>query len=71
MIYLLQIDIMKVVKGDKAFHVYLNNLKSTWDELQLHIPLSTSLETLKKRKEEDRIFKLPAGLDLKILDALC
>lgn len=32
--YQLQFDIAKTVKGDKVFHVYLNNLKSLCDELQ-------------------------------------
>lgn len=61
-IYQLQIDIAKAVKGDKAFHIYLNSLKSMWNELQLHRPLLTSLKMLKKKEEEDRIFKLLAGL---------
>lgn len=49
-------------KGKKSFHVYLSSLKLMWDELQQHCPLTTKLETIKKREEEDKVFKLLASL---------
>lgn len=49
-VYQLHNDIAKVVKGDKVFYYYLYSLKSMWDELHFHRPLSTNLETLKKRR---------------------
>ncbi|CAN6459804.1 unnamed protein product [Victoria cruziana] len=61
-IYQLQQEISKTVKGDRLFHVYLTQLKAMWDELQQYRPISSELEIVKKRLEEDRIFKVLAGL---------
>lgn len=41
-----------------------------WEELQQHRPVTTSLETIKKWKEEDSIFKLLAGIGTKF-DNVC
>ncbi|CAN6477897.1 unnamed protein product [Victoria cruziana] len=37
-------------------------LKAMWDELQQYRPFSSDLETVKRCQEEDRVFKLLAGL---------
>lgn len=47
-IYQLQHDINHAIKDDKVF---LLHLKSMWDELQQHRPLSNNLEIIKKRGE--------------------
>ncbi|CAN6459980.1 unnamed protein product [Victoria cruziana] len=61
-IYQLQQDLVKTVKGDRVFHVYLNQLKGIWDELRQHRAFTTDMEVIKRRYDEDRVFKLLAGL---------
>lgn len=59
-VYQLQNDIAKSVKGEKIFYLYLNHLKSMWNE-HLYRPMSTNLEVLKKREKVNWIFEVLAG----------
>lgn len=61
-VYQLQQDIPRMSKGEKFFRAYLSNLKVASDELQQHRPWTINLETIKKHDEEDKVFKLLAGL---------
>ncbi|CAN6445505.1 unnamed protein product [Victoria cruziana] len=47
---------------DRAFHIYLNQQKGIWDKLQQHRAFTTDMEVIKRRYDEDHIFKLLAGL---------
>ncbi|CAN6459508.1 unnamed protein product [Victoria cruziana] len=61
-VYMLQQEINKASKGARPFHLYLSSLKGMWDEIAQHRPLSSDIEVLWQRNEEDKAFKLLAGL---------
>ncbi|KAF3792380.1 hypothetical protein EJ110_NYTH10427 [Nymphaea thermarum] len=61
-VYQLQLDIANLTKDGKQTSLYLNKLRSLYDELAQYRPATTDADVFQKRFEEDKIFKVLASL---------
>lgn len=58
---LLYHEIAKTTRVGRSFHLYLRTLKGMSDELSDVHPLTSNLDAIKRRIEEDMIFKVLLG----------
>ncbi|XP_031489855.1 uncharacterized protein LOC116257354 [Nymphaea colorata] len=61
-VYQLQLDIANLTKDSKQTSLYLNKLRSLYDELAQYRPATADADIYQKRFEEDKIFKVLVGL---------